>query len=79
MSRSSHPIREAMALLAREEMRGVDHPSTAYTRAWMAVVLSRLGERDQAKREASQALRAVSKQPESSRFRRAVEQLAGEL
>lgn len=29
MSRSSHPIREAMAALAREELRGADHPSTA--------------------------------------------------
>ena len=29
MSRSSHPIRAAMAALAREELRGAEHPSTA--------------------------------------------------
>ena len=67
------------ALAAEEHSLGPDHPSTAYTRASLAQVLSKLGEPDQAKREMLRALRAVSDQPDGSYYRRAVEQLAAEL
>ena len=69
----------SQVLDAEERSLGSDHPSTAYTRASLARVLSKLGALDQARREATRALQAVSGQPHDSRHRRLVEQLVADL
>jgi tetratricopeptide (TPR) repeat protein len=70
---------QELALTTEECSLGPDHPSTSYTRARLASVLADLGESNEARTQALRAVRAVANQPEGSRYRRLVEQLAEKI
>jgi eukaryotic-like serine/threonine-protein kinase len=67
------------ALRSGERSFGADHPGCAQIRAHLAQALSKSGELERARREASEALRAVMSQPEGSFHRTNVERLVASL
>ena len=64
------------ALTVEERSLGANNPLTALTRVSLAHVLHRLGKTKTARAEAEHALQAVASQPEGSRIRMDVEQIA---